>query len=304
MNGPAGKGPVVNRRLKRMLLRLYPKQWRDRYGQEVAALTDDLVTGGDTTPRHAALELAASALTERGRVLLRGAQLVAPAVLLLAAAMAPLLVAHPVRGNPFAPYYVSHASTGGVLLVLMLGWVLAEAMALLHAGQSAAGQRWRDSAVMVSLGGWRVAAVVTVLTANAWYYLAPGLMPAAGISHAAVAFAVGVVLVIMGVAVRLWSFAARSPYLSVALRVSPDQPVTTTGPYRLIRHPEHAGTLLLCLGFGAASGNWVGLAALTVGPLVLVAWRIHIEERALAATVGDRYRRYAAQHKALVPGVW
>ena len=33
-------------------------------------------------------------------------------------------------------------------------------------------------------------------------------------------------------------------------------------------------------------------------------WRIRIEESALMATLGDRYRAYAAQHKRLVPLVW
>ena len=38
--------------------------------------------------------------------------------------------------------------------------------------------------------------------------------------------------------------------------------------------------------------------------LMLLLWRIHIEETALLATLGDRYRAYAARHKRLVPLVW
>ena len=44
-----------------------------------------------------------------------------------------------------------------------------------------------------------------------------------------------------------------------------------------------------------------GLLLLTLTPLL---WRIHVEERALSMTLGDRYRAYAAQHKRLVPLVW
>ncbi len=38
--------------------------------------------------------------------------------------------------------------------------------------------------------------------------------------------------------------------------------------------------------------------------LVIVLWRIRIEESALLATLDGRYRSYAAQHKRLVPLLW
>jgi protein-S-isoprenylcysteine O-methyltransferase Ste14 len=41
-----------------------------------------------------------------------------------------------------------------------------------------------------------------------------------------------------------------------------------------------------------------------IRPLAALLWRIHAEERALLATLGDRYRSYAAQHKRLIPLVW
>ena len=50
-----------------------------------------------------------------------------------------------------------------------------------------------------------------------------------------------------------------------------------------------------------------GAAAFAIGFVILLAgllWRIHAEERALLATLGDPYRAYAAQHKRLVPLVW
>jgi putative exporter of polyketide antibiotics len=60
-----------------------------------------------------------------------------------------------------------------------------------------------------------------------------------------------------------------------------------------------AGLVILLAGLGAglASANWAGLAGLMVLILTPLLWRIHTEERALAATPGDRYRGYATQHK-------
>jgi hypothetical protein len=77
-----------------------------------------------------------------------------------------------------------------------------------------------------------------------------------------------------------------------------------TGPFGLVRHPGYAGGLLICAGTGLMSANWAGLAAIVLLPLAVIAWRIRMEERALLACLADRYRRYAAQHKRLIPLVW
>jgi protein-S-isoprenylcysteine O-methyltransferase Ste14 len=55
---------------------------------------------------------------------------------------------------------------------------------------------------------------------------------------------------------------------------------------------------------GLAAANWLTLGVAVVAPLALLLIRIRIEERALFATLGDRYCRYAASHKRLVPLVW
>jgi protein-S-isoprenylcysteine O-methyltransferase Ste14 len=52
------------------------------------------------------------------------------------------------------------------------------------------------------------------------------------------------------------------------------------------------------------SANWAGLAAIVLLPLTVVTWRIRMEERALLAGLADRYRRYAEQHKRLIPLAW
>ncbi len=75
--------------------------------------------------------------------------------------------------------------------------------------------------------------------------------------------------------------------------------MVTAGPYRLLRHPGYAGGLLATTGIGLMWGNWVSLATLTVLTLAFIVWRIHTEESALLATLDDRYRAYASNHKRL-----
>jgi hypothetical protein len=59
----------MNRRLVRLLLALYPRAYRDRYGAEVVRLTEELIAAGEVTPAEGALNLAAAAAAERGRAL-------------------------------------------------------------------------------------------------------------------------------------------------------------------------------------------------------------------------------------------
>jgi hypothetical protein len=59
----------MNRHLVRLLLMLYPRPWRNRYGTEVVRLTQDLIVTGETTPARGALNMMGAALAERGRTL-------------------------------------------------------------------------------------------------------------------------------------------------------------------------------------------------------------------------------------------
>jgi hypothetical protein len=59
----------MNRHLVRLLLMLYPRPWRNRYGAEVVRLTQDLIVTGETTPARGALNMMGAALAERGRAL-------------------------------------------------------------------------------------------------------------------------------------------------------------------------------------------------------------------------------------------
>lgn len=136
------------------------------------------------------------------------------------------------------------------------------------------------------------------------FFLAPRVAPAATIADPAAGFAAGLVLMAAGITLRLWSFQTLGRYFTFSVRVSPDQPVVTSGPYRLVRHPGYAGGILGTFGIGIIWGNWISLAALCLFTVAMIIWRVRTEERALLAALGDRYRRYAATHKRLIPLIW
>lgn len=196
------------------------------------------------------------------------------------------------------PYFEVNHVAGLVLLVVAMAWGMME---LAQASQSAEA---RKGATRVRFGGWRLAALTCLIVVNLAVYIAPRIVPAAAIRPASVAFAVGMVVLLAGLTLRGWSFKALGDYFTFTVMVSSDQPVVGAGPYRVLRHPSYTGILLACAGVGLAAANWVAFGVTVAAPLALLLCRIRIEERALVATLGERYRSYSADHKRLVPLVW
>lgn len=118
------------------------------------------------------------------------------------------------------------------------------------------------------------------------------------------ATAVGLVLMVAGLALRCWAVVVLGEAFRTTVEVDADQAVVDHGPYRVLRHPSYAGALLVLVGFGIGAGTWVSLVLCVVVPAVAFTRRIVVEERVLGAAMGAPYRNYARRTRRLVPGVW
>lgn len=119
-----------------------------------------------------------------------------------------------------------------------------------------------------------------------------------------VAVPVGVALFLAGSALTAWTMLA-NPYAEATVRIQTERghAVVTAGPYRFVRHPMYAGTLL-----GLPSGALILGSAWALAPMGLIAglfvWRTAREDRALQAELPG-YAAYAAVTPyRLLPGVW
>jgi protein-S-isoprenylcysteine O-methyltransferase Ste14 len=114
----------------------------------------------------------------------------------------------------------------------------------------------------------------------------------------------GAAVTLAGVALRVWSVRTLGQYFTYIVKVSADQKVVETGPYRLIRHPSYTGGLLAGIGIGLSMRY--GLGPVIIGGAMLASYliRIAVEERALAEGIGEPYRAYMARTQRLIPFIW
>lgn len=108
----------------------------------------------------------------------------------------------------------------------------------------------------------------------------------------------------LGLALTFWAMRTNRFYSSV-IRVQHDRghhPITT-GPYRWVRHPGYAATVIGILGGSLAMGSWIG--TLPIIPVGLLFIRRILNEERLLRTDLEGYTEYAATVRyRLIPGVW
>jgi protein-S-isoprenylcysteine O-methyltransferase len=136
--------------------------------------------------------------------------------------------------------------------------------------------------------------------------LAP-LLNAFGVAHPDLGFPVGwagIAIMLGGLGLRWWSNATLGRFYTSTLRLAEDQQIVKEGPYRLVRHPGYAGVLLLWVGAGLASQNWLAAGIVVALMSVAYAYRIRSEESMLLTAFGEQYREYRASTWRLVPWVY
>jgi protein-S-isoprenylcysteine O-methyltransferase Ste14 len=112
-------------------------------------------------------------------------------------------------------------------------------------------------------------------------------------------------LILVPATVLTYRAIAVNRFFSSHVRIQADRghTVVSTGPYRFLRHPGYAGSVIFNLLAPLAVGSWVAMVPgfLAAGLLV---WRTSREDHFLANELPG-YADYASRvHYRLIPGVW
>lgn len=129
-------------------------------------------------------------------------------------------------------------------------------------------------------------------------------VPAAAFPQKLWLFWIGLSVMICGSLLRRHCRRMLGESFTGAVIVKPDQAVIERGAYRYVRHPSYTAGALLFVGIGIALANWVSLLVLAASIAFVYAYRVRVEEAALASVIGAPYRAYMSRTKRFIPFVF
>jgi methyltransferase len=110
------------------------------------------------------------------------------------------------------------------------------------------------------------------------------------------------VLFIASNLLRLWVVVSLGQLWSVNVMDSSQVGIVTTGPFRLVRHPNYTGVVLEVISLPLIHTAWITALAAALGYVYALSRRVPVEEKVLMAN--PEYRA-AMEHKArFVPGLF
>jgi protein-S-isoprenylcysteine O-methyltransferase Ste14 len=111
----------------------------------------------------------------------------------------------------------------------------------------------------------------------------------------------GLLLMVVGLGIRIFSMRALGKYYSTILFVEKGQPLMTNGIYGIVRHPIYLGDLILYLSLGLAMGNLLFLVITDMMVIPLFSIRMSVEEKMMKRRYGKAYDEYILKTKRILP---
>lgn len=117
-------------------------------------------------------------------------------------------------------------------------------------------------------------------------------------------FAVGVALIIAGLAIRIHSIKALNQQFTYTITQIDNHMLIESGLYKHIRHPGYLGQLIIFGGIAVGLSNWLSVILMMASVLPGDAYRINAEERFMRDQIGEGYAQYQMRTKKLIPMVY
>lgn len=118
-------------------------------------------------------------------------------------------------------------------------------------------------------------------------------------------------LAILGLCISLAGFVIRwkaiiqlKKEFTVDISVHQNHQLKKDGMYKRLRHPSYLGLLLICSGLSASMNNLISFLAITIPLILVLFYRIKIEEEILIKEFGDIYRDYMKETRKIIPGIY
>jgi len=117
-------------------------------------------------------------------------------------------------------------------------------------------------------------------------------------------FAIGAILTIFGLIIRIKSIVALKQHFTYTVTQIENHELIESGLYKNIRHPGYLGQLMIFTGAATALSNWISIVLMAVVVLFGYLNRIKVEERFMIEQMGQKYRDYQKRTNKLIPMIY
>ena len=117
-------------------------------------------------------------------------------------------------------------------------------------------------------------------------------------------FAIGSILVIIGLIIRVTSILALKNQFTYTVTNIDNHKLIETGLYKSIRHPGYLGQLIIFLGISTSLSNWLSVLLMIVPVFLGYCYRIFVEEKFMVEQMGQIYLDYRKRTKKLIPMIY
>lgn len=117
-------------------------------------------------------------------------------------------------------------------------------------------------------------------------------------------FAIGMILVVAGLAIRMLSIFTLRQFFTYSVARVENHSLVETGLYRVIRHPGYLGQLMILLGVSTALSNWISILGMMLPVTIGFFYRMNVEERFMLEQLGEPYSNYRERTKRLIPMIY
>lgn len=100
--------------------------------------------------------------------------------------------------------------------------------------------------------------------------------------------------------IQIWSTKALGDNFSQDIAIKKDHQLVTTGPFKIIRHPQYLSQILIDIGGAAATLSFV-LVPLALIQIPLLFMRASFEDKLLEKHFGDHFRNYKKKSGQIFP---
>jgi protein-S-isoprenylcysteine O-methyltransferase Ste14 len=114
----------------------------------------------------------------------------------------------------------------------------------------------------------------------------------------------GNLIMLIGLLIRVYATWSLKEYYTRTLKIQTNQKIVDFGLYRYLRHPGYLGSIMIWIGAGLSSNNYIVMLIVSLLTLIVYYYRIQSEEKMLIDAFGEEYKNYKIKTWRLIPLIY